>query len=452
MTIAGGEALHLFDNLSTHFGKDQIFMDIEQIEPGADFIQVIKEAVGACDVLIALIGRHWLTVTDGTARRLDNLNDFVRLEIAAALDRNVRVIPVLVQGATMPRQQDLPDEIKALSQRHAFELSHQRWKHDVSQLIGALEKVILSQRNAGTSETPSTNPSTSRAMRTQWQAMLASVAIAAGVISIIVLAMSAWRMRANENTNSSPVITVPKPTPQPTPTARQLVTSPEHFTNSIGIEFIWIPPGNFMMGSNDGDSDEKPVHQVIFNQGFYMGKYEVTQTQWQAVMGNNPSYFKGDNLPVEQVSWDDAVSFIAKLNERNDGYTYRLPSEAEWEYAARAGTTGNYAGDLDAMAWYEKNAGSKTHPVGSKQPNVFGLYDMYGNVWEWVQDWYHDSYAGAPIDGSAWLSIGEYKYRVLRGGSWNVITSNLRSAYRLITTRDYRDDLIGFRVVAVVRQ
>src|SRR5205085_11681819 len=128
----------------------------------------------------------------------------------------------------------------------------------------------------------------------------------------------------------------------------------QQMQSRAGVEFVWIPAGSFMMGSENGGSDEKPVHRVMISEGFYMGKYEVTQAQWQAVMGNNPSRFKGDNLPVETVSWDDAVSFIAKLNAQNDGYTYRLPTEAEWEYAARAGTTGDYAGDLDAMAWYGK--------------------------------------------------------------------------------------------------
>ena len=251
---------------------------------------------------------------------------------------------------------------------------------------------------------------------------------------------------------------------------------PQQMQSRAGVEFVWIPAGSFMMGSENG-SDEKPVHRVTIADGFYMGKYEVTQAQWQAVMGNNPSYFKGcDNCPVEQVSWDDAVSFVARLNAQNDGYTYRLPTEAEWEYAARAGTTGDYAGDLDAMAWYGNNSGrtrldaaeiyrtdlsnyykritengGQTHAVGSKLPNAFGLFDMHGNVWEWCQDWYHDSYAGAPIDGSAWLSGGEQKYRVLRGGSWFDNASLLRSANRYGVTPGYRGNDGGLRVVAVVR-
>ena len=145
------------------------------------------------------------------------------------------------------------------------------------------------------------------------------------------------------------------------------------------MEFASVPAGSFKMGL-DSYSDESPVHQVTFASGFYMGRYEVTQAQWQKVMGNNPSSDKscGENCPVEKVSWDDAQEFIKKLNAMNDGYTYRLPSEAEWEYACRAGTTGDDAGDLDSMAWYGKNSDDKMHPVGQKQPNAWGLYDMHG--------------------------------------------------------------------------
>jgi formylglycine-generating enzyme required for sulfatase activity len=205
------------------------------------------------------------------------------------------------------------------------------------------------------------------------------------------------------------------------------------------------------MGSDNGRGDEKPMHNVTISQPFYMGKYEVTQGQWQAVMANNPSFFKdcGSNCPVEQVSWDDAQSFIKKLSKSNDGFRYRLATEAEWEYACRAGTTGDYAGDLDSMVWYEANAGSKTHPVGTKQPNGFGLYDMHGNVSEWCQDWYHPNYDGAPSDGRAWMSGGEQKYRVLRGGSW--ASAAVSSPYRAINSPDARNQYLGFRLVAVAR-
>ena len=218
------------------------------------------------------------------------------------------------------------------------------------------------------------------------------------------------------------------------------------------IEMVLIPAGTFMMGSPDDDqfyrSYEGPQHQVSVP-AFYLGKYEVTQAQYQAVMGTNPSSFKGADLPVEQVSWNDAKEFCRRLSQMT-GREYRLPSEAEWEYACRAGTTGDYAGDLDAMAWYDKNSGSQTHPVGQKQPNGFGLYDMLGNVSEWCEDYYHSSYAGAPTNGSAWLS-GDSSFRVLRGGSWVSGAASLRSAYRNRFVPGDSNYLIGLRVVAVSR-
>jgi len=226
---------------------------------------------------------------------------------------------------------------------------------------------------------------------------------------------------------------------------------PRTATNRYGIELVYVPAGSFMMGSEIGSSDEKPVHRVTFSEGFYMGMYEVTQAQWQQVMGSNPSHFKGENRPVEKVSWDDAQTFIRKLNEANDGYTYRLPSEAEWEYACRAGTTGDYAGNLDAMAWYRDNSGSPPHLVGQKQANAFGLYDMHGNVWEWCQDYYQESYADAPSDGSAYLSGKDSRYRVLRGGSWNLDAPFLRSANRHWFVPGARNPFYGFRVVASAR-
>ena len=167
-------------------------------------------------------------------------------------------------------------------------------------------------------------------------------------------------------------------------------------------------------------SEMGPTHRVTLK-SFALGKTEVTQGQWKAIMGNNPSNFTscGDNCPVEQISWNDAQAFIQKLNAKT-GKQYRLPSEAEWEYACRAGGRQAYCGsdDLDSVAWHDGNSGNRTHPVAEKQANSFGLYDMSGNVWEWVGDSYHADYKGAPTDGSAWQ--GDDANRVLRGGSWIV--------------------------------
>ncbi|MDP2844828.1 MAG: SUMF1/EgtB/PvdO family nonheme iron enzyme, partial [Candidatus Methanoperedens sp.] len=229
------------------------------------------------------------------------------------------------------------------------------------------------------------------------------------------------------------------------------------FTNSIGMEFVSIPAGEFDMGSplndKDGNYYERPVHRVNIGKAFYMGKFEVTQKQWREVMGSNPSYFKGDNLPVELVSWNDVQEFIKKLNETEDGSKYRLPTEAEWEYAARAGTTTRYSfgdneSELGGYAWYNANSGSKTHEVGQKKPNPWGLYDMHGNVYEWVQDYWHGDYNGAPTDGSSWVSGGGSD-RVARGCSWFYADSTCRSAIRFRPPTGFSDDNLGFRLLRI---
>lgn len=241
------------------------------------------------------------------------------------------------------------------------------------------------------------------------------------------------------NTNSSNVGSSSAGAVEPDPAVDKRMTG----------EFVRIPAGNFTMGSTNGENDEKPVHDVVISRSFEMGKYEVTQEQWEAVMGNNPSYFKGDGrLPVERVSWEDVQQFISALNSRSRKYIYRLPTEAEWEYAARAGSRGDYAGNLDAMAWYGSNSGSKTHSVGGKQPNAFGLYDMHGNVYEWCSDWYGNYSSGTVTDPSG-ASSGSY--RVFRGGGCGSDAALCRLADRNISTPDNRGNYLGFRLLRTVR-
>lgn len=218
--------------------------------------------------------------------------------------------------------------------------------------------------------------------------------------------------------------------------------------NSIGMEFVKIPAGSFMMGSPGSEKnrdDDEFQHKVTISKTFYMGKYEVTQAQWKAVLGKNPSSFSscGDNCPVEMVSWDDVQEFIKKLNAKGEG-TYRLPTEAEWEYVCRAGITDAYSeGDFDQIAWYDKNSGNKTNQVGQKKANAFGLYDMHGNVWEWTADWY-GTYSSLeqtdpkPTSGSN---------RVIRGGSWNNSIVYIRSANRDYDVPTSRINNLGFRLV-----
>jgi formylglycine-generating enzyme required for sulfatase activity len=220
-------------------------------------------------------------------------------------------------------------------------------------------------------------------------------------------------------------------------------------------EMVVIPPGSFDMGSGQS-LDEQPVHRVSVPI-FLMGKTEVTQGQWRAVMGSNPSRFNlcGDDCPVEQVNWDEAQEFTNRLSQKT-GKQYRLPSEAEWEYAARAGSTtkrsfGDDESQLGDHAWYLGNSKAwfgenKTQRVAQKRPNAFGLFDMYGNVWEWVQDCWHYNYAGAPTDGSAWTTTCSYNARVLRGGSWGNYPSFLRSAIRTRVTPGIRSGYDGLRL------
>ena len=221
--------------------------------------------------------------------------------------------------------------------------------------------------------------------------------------------------------------------------------------NGIKYSMVWVDGGTFRMGAtseqgSDAYSDENPVHSVTLS-GYYIGKTEVTQALWKAVMGSNPSRFKGDNLPVEWVSWNDCQEFIRKLNSLT-GQNFRLPTEAEWEFACRGGNNSRgykYSGSnyIDNVAWYWDNSGEKTHPVATKLPNELGIYDMCGNVWEWCSDWYGDYSSGAqtnpkgPYDGSI---------RVFRGGSWYYIAWNCRSSRHGNGSLGFRYNYLGLRL------
>ncbi|MBE9251747.1 formylglycine-generating enzyme family protein [Dolichospermum sp. LEGE 00240] len=287
-----------------------------------------------------------------------------------------------------------------------------------------------------------------------------------------------------ENT-TSPNTPTPEPTPEITTSPNNLKTfkfevvttdatgsitnrrnaSAKYFTEDLGngvlLEMVEIPEGTFMMGSPaneaERESNESPQHQVTVP-SFSIGKYELTQAQYQAIMGNNPAGFKGNNRPVENVRWGDAVAFCEKLSQRT-GKKYRLPSEAEWEYACRAGTTTpfyfgesitpelvNYDGNYSYASAPKGQYRQQTTDVGTFPPNAFGLYDMHGNLWEWCQDDYKENYTNAPIDGSALTDLSS-AYKLLRGGSWGSDPGNCRSAYRDFNDLVIDGNAIGFRVV-----
>lgn len=206
------------------------------------------------------------------------------------------------------------------------------------------------------------------------------------------------------------------------------------------------------MGCSAGDMDclapERPSRRVRITKSFEIGAHEVTQRQWQAVMGSNPSFFKGDDLPVERVNWNDIQSFLTKLNAANDGYQYRLPTEAEWEYAARAGTTQAVPGEIKNVAWFNENSEKAPHPVGQKQANAWGLYDTLGNTAEWVQDFFAVDYftTGPAVDPPGPASG---KNHVLRGGSWAAPGTQVRLSYRIQMEPFSSNPTIGFRLVRV---
>ncbi|MGB9361698.1 MAG: SUMF1/EgtB/PvdO family nonheme iron enzyme, partial [Candidatus Sulfotelmatobacter sp.] len=215
------------------------------------------------------------------------------------------------------------------------------------------------------------------------------------------------------------------------------------------MQFVKIPTGSFMMGCSPGDAEchaeEKPAHRVTIARAFELGKYLVTQEQYAAATAANRSYSKGPNLPVAGVSWDAAQRFCEVLNGKRDGYHYRLPTEAEWEYAARGGDASRRYGPLVEVAWFHDNSDGATHPVGEKKPNGFGLYDTLGNLWEWVQDWYgEDYYSHSPESDPKGPESGEY--RVSRGGSWRGIARGpARVSSRYSLKPNVRSIVVGFR-------
>ena len=255
------------------------------------------------------------------------------------------------------------------------------------------------------------------------------------------------------------------------PRSPQQGSTAAYSTNELGMQFVMVPSGEFQMGCSEGvkpnecSKDEKPRHRVQLTKAFEIGKTEVTQKQWQAIMGSDPSAFKGEDLPVEQVTFLQVHEFLNKLNARNDGFLYRLPTEAEWEYAARAGTTDQYAGSLHDMAWYNdgqaaargtgafQNENSpvgllvpEPHPVATKKPNAWGIYDMRGNVAEWVEDFYDPNYySNSKTADPKGAATGDG--RVVRGGSFRVYPWLTRVSLRTVFPETYEFNDLGFRVV-----
>ena len=406
--------------------KQDIFIDVDKIPFGVDFEEHLDERVSQCSVLLALIGKDWLDIKDNKGqRRLDDPNDFVRIEIVSALNRKIRVVPILFDGASMPRAETLPDDLKRLTKRHGIHIQRQSFEHDVDRLMQGL--------GFGANKESETRPETTP-LESARQSAVKYAPVSNRVFQLDLPGVRNW----------------PKP------------------------EMVAIPPGTFLMGSPIDEEkrvdDEGPQHEVRIDYPFALGKHTVTFAEWDAAVAagaklekpGDQGWGRGDR-PVINVSWEDVQAHLDWLNEKaglaGKSGAWRLPSEAEWEYACRAGTTtpfsfgetisteqANYNGNYIYGASEEGQYLKETMPVGDYPPNAFGLHQMHGNVWEWCADIWHENYDGAPGDGSVWKQGGDISRRVLRGGSWVNGPRILRSANRNRNDSVSRFNSFGFRL------
>jgi formylglycine-generating enzyme required for sulfatase activity len=503
----------LFGRLEQAFGPEQLFMDVDSIEPGLDFVRVLNDQVAQCDVLISIIGRNWVDACDERgARRLDNPDDFVRIEIETALQQDKRVIPVLVGQAQMPSADQLPDTMKPFARRNAVRLTHERFRTDTQALITALQRALKSAEDEGQREQAKA-PAEEEARQTVAEERRREVGaerqsgvereragaqppleeagakrladekehrksprpssrlafLIGSLVCVLLLgAIGAWFAVAHITV--TPLSLAQEQTLKPKDTFRECSQCPQ---------MIVVPAGHFTMGSpanEPGRTDnDGPQHQVTIAQTFAVGQFDVTRDEFSAFVHDtgydagsscyvlsgkeytekdglswhNPGFGQTGSDPVVCIDWSTAQTYVDWLRKKI-GKDYRLLSESEWEYSARAGTTTAYYWG-DALGINNADCGGcgshwdskSTAPVGSFAANAFGLYDMAGNVKQWVADCWNDNYSGAPADGSAW-SGGDCIVRVHRGGGWYNSPTELRSASRFRTNVRIYDS--GFRV------
>ncbi len=518
-----GQARALSLELANYVGQNSVFMDVDSIALGRDFRQSLHESLESCDALLALIGPNWLDAKDATGRRrLDDPKDFVRQEIAAALKRGIPVTPVFLQGAAMPAEERLPDDLKDLVFRNGCEIAHARWHSDVGELVQRLglpgapadpakpQPIVLTSPAAGAPAgkgAAAASAAQGRSWLTRRRALAGgAVAVAAAGTAIAVPAIR--RVMSRPAKPSLRMVGVDFATVdekgQRLPSEKAAVSVfTETLAPGVGIDMGAIPGGAFVMGSPKYEperrANEGPQHTVTLSP-FFIGVWPITQGQWAAVAtahaGNAarpldpfPSFFKGADLPVETISWNEADEFCRRLADMT-GRAYRLPTEAEWEYACRAGSSGpfnvgptittdlaNYCGAGGAVcgesdgksvasevydgvtygsgAYDQGPVGifrGKTTTPGTFPPNRFGLFDMHGNVWEYCLDMASPTYVDAPADGSANLAGPPGSDRILRGGSWSHNPAICRSAYRDRIAPDNPgwQGRIGLRVVCTV--
>lgn len=501
---SGGHAGRLCDRLSSRFGDDRVFMDLQDIAPGQDFARAIDEMIATCECVVAVIGPRWL---EAMQQRAGAAEDFVHHEIAAALRRDITVIPVLVGGARMPPAGQLPPALAPLRHRNAFELRDDRFDHDVAILSDAIARgsgaggsglhfigrryrapliaaaclaaaaaaaymlwprVEPAQPAAVT--TPAVTAPAAAALDGDWIAevqkegqpifrMALSFATADDSITGMVryptgdAPIADARLQGSVLTFQTSHIPQFESAPAVVRYSGQLAGDEIRFTMtdqySLGrgvarrvpaagtvrvnpkdnASYVWIPPGRFVMGCSPGDpacaADEQPPRQVEIARGFWLARTEAVPP--------------GDDVPTTGVSWAAAKAHCAAIGGR-------LPTEAEWEYAARAGTTTRTYDSLPAIAWFADNSQGRPHAAGGRKPNAFGLHDMLGNVSEWVLDRYYSNAYGEPgHPGEVEEPIAGNASGVARGGSWLSDADGVRVSRRLEVLPDAEEPHVGFR-------
>jgi formylglycine-generating enzyme required for sulfatase activity len=404
------------------------------IRPGKTWDQVIEAALTEARCVIVLWSRDSIQ------------SDWVRTEADEARQRGI-LVPALLDDVVIPLA------FRRMQAARLVQWSSGLANTEFDELIRAVTEVLSDGVHAApepkarvaSAQRPDPVPVTAR-RRHVWSFGSSRRTMAAiGAVLLVCVAGSAWYFASSHRESSKspgiePASNQAREDPKAEPAAlpAPASSSPEGAAASRqprnnakdGLKYVWIPPGTFTMGCSPGDnecdSDEKPAHKVTITAGFWMGQTPVTQQAYQHVVGADPSHFKGPQLPVETVNWNEAQSYCQAVG-------MRLPTEAEWEYAARAGTTDSRYGDLDSIAWYEKNSGNTTHPVGLKQANAFGLYDMLGNVYDWTSDYYNPN------------------TKVVRGGSWGVGSGNVRVSFHNGRDSSLRLSYLGFRCVGELR-
>lgn len=487
----------IFDRLVQQFGREAVFKDVDSIPLGINFRKHLDEQVARCDVFLAVIGLDWKGTQDGADKsRLEDPRDFVRIEVESALKRQIPVIPVLVRGAKIPDPEQLPSSMRELSDRNGIVVRPDPdFHHDMDRLISHLrEQVVIAVAEVPPMESEEKLLSELRMLmlsfRTVRELKQGLHVLESHLIKnpySVEARMLQHDMQAAIEKAEKPGVYMSAPD-IPAPIERKIFLQPG-FIAGLGVVLIvgavyifqlmqtikplgrvdlnsarpptlnpkmtQISPGSFMMGGS-GEHVGTPIHKVQFTKPFAIAQYETTFDEYdrfaQATsrpLPKDEGWGRGSR-PVINVSWEDAKAYAQWLSQQT-GKRYRLPTEAEWEFAARSrGQDQMWPGtsDKSQLKDYAVYGTNRTESVGTKKPNSLGLYDMSGNVSEWLEDCSHENYKGAPADGSAWLeeSGGDCRRRVIRGGSWNYPPVDMRTSIRIWGVSDFRNHDLGFRL------